>query len=71
MMFRLGNKVGIEHKIFLHAEVHAITRCKNISKAYRMLVVRYNDDGSPGNAKPCPICQEAIRHTPIKIIEHT
>ena len=71
MMFKLGIKVGIKHKIFLHAEVHAITRCRDIAKAYKMLVVRYNEDGTPGNAKPCPICQEAIRQTPIKIIEHT
>ncbi len=58
-------------KIFLHAEVHAITRCRDITKAYRMAIFRYLEDGSPATARPCCICQSAIAATNIKIVEHT
>lgn len=62
---------GEPSKIYLHSEVHAITRCKNLSKAYRIAIFRYLEDGSPANAKPCCICQSAIGAAGIKIIEHT
>ena len=71
MQARLAQKVGLEHKIYLHAEISAITRCMDISRAHRILVTRYNRHGEPALAKPCPVCASAIRATPIKIIEHT
>ena len=63
--------VGEPYKMFLHAEIHAITKCKQLSRAYRIHIIRYAKDGTPVNAKPCPICMSAIRATNIKIIEHT
>ncbi len=62
---------GDHNKIFLHAEIHAITRCAELSRAHRMVVFRFNSEGKPVMAKPCPICAAAIRDTPIKIVEHT
>jgi len=64
-------KVGLPCKIHLHAEVHAITRCKNLDKAYKISVFRYNKNGDPVLAKPCEICMSAIRATGIEVIEHT
>jgi tRNA(Arg) A34 adenosine deaminase TadA len=66
-----ARKSGKEKSIYLHAEIHAITRCKDISAAHKMVVVRYGKDGKPAPAKPCVICQSAIKSTPIKIVEHT
>jgi tRNA(Arg) A34 adenosine deaminase TadA len=66
-----ARKIGNEHAIYLHAEVHAITRCSDLSKAHRIVVVRYNKDGTPALAKPCPICASAIAATSIQVIEHT
>jgi tRNA(Arg) A34 adenosine deaminase TadA len=66
-----ADAVGEPYKIFLHSEIHAITRCPDISKAYRISVFRYGKDGRPMLAAPCPICRSAIAATPIKIIEHT
>lgn len=62
---------GEPYKQSLHAEIHAISRCRDLSKAYRIVVMRFNKDGSPALAKPCPICLKAISMTPIKVIEHT
>lgn len=60
-----------QNKIHLHAEVAAIVKCKNLNKAYKIQVFRFNKEGKPVIAKPCPICQSAIKATNIKVIEHT
>lgn len=66
-----ANKVGYNHKIFLHAEVHAIVRCKELDKAHKIIIFRFGAGGEPRLAKPCEICREAISHTKIKKIEYT
>ena len=69
---KYAKKVGKHEAIYLHAEIHAITRCSNLKDAHKIAVFRYNADGTPANAKPCPICEAAIRDmTNIKFIEHT
>jgi len=68
---RYANKVGLSKKVFLHAEIDAIIKCKDISKAFRILIVRTLANGATGCAKPCPICVEGIKQTPIKRIEHS
>ena len=62
---------GNEHAIYLHAEIHAITKCPDLSKAHKIVVTRYDKRGQPALAKPCPICSSAIAATPIQIVEHT
>lgn len=63
------------HKLFVHAEVDAIAKCRTkrvLHKAYRIVVERYNVDGTPAFCHPCPICMAAIsKLTPIQVIEHT
>ena len=71
MQARLAEKVGEPHKIFLHAEIHAITRCAEITRAHTMRIFRYTKDGQPATARPCKICAEAISKTSIKVVEHT
>ena len=66
-----SEKMGFPHKVFLHAEVAAIVKCKDLSKAHKIVVHRYNNEGKPLLAKPCVCCQSAIQATPIKFIEHT
>lgn len=64
-------KVGLPEKQFLHAEIHAISRCKQLDKAHRISVMRFDSKGKPRNAKPCPVCSSAIRAAGIEIVEHT
>lgn len=66
-----ANQVGQYHKIYLHAEIHAITRCRDITLAHRIEVFRYNKAGQPVTAAPCEVCQSALKATSIKIIKHT
>lgn len=56
---------------FIHAEIDAINRCKDLDKAYKIRVTRVKRDGSYGMACPCKACAIAISHTPIQVIEHT
>ena len=62
---------GLPEKQFLHAEVAAIVKCRDLSKAHRIFVTRYNKAGEPILAKPCPVCLSAIMASGIKMIEHT
>lgn len=58
-------------KVFLHAEVDAIIRCRDISSAHRIFVTRVNKNGQYALARPCMICMTAINSTPITKVEHT
>lgn len=66
-----ADKVGLEKKIFLHAEIAAIIKCKDLSRAHRILITRFDSKGNPVIAKPCPVCMSAISETNISIIDHT
>lgn len=64
-------QAGLPHKQFLHAEIAAIIKCRDIDKAYKIFVSRWDKNGNPVLAKPCPVCMTAIKSTKIKVIEHT
>lgn len=68
---RAALAVGLDQKIYLHAEIDALVKVKDWSKAHRIVVTRFNKHGQPALAKPCPICQRVIRQAGIEIIEHT
>lgn len=66
-----ADEVGLPEKIYLHAEIHAIVRCRNLERAHKIVIMRMDADGNPKNAKPCPVCQSAIEAAGIKNIVHT
>jgi deoxycytidylate deaminase len=66
-----ARKSGVSDKIFLHAEIAAIVKCRDIEKAHKITIIRVNNQGQERPAKPCPICMQAILETGIKIIKHT
>lgn len=68
---RHATNAGMPHRIFLHAEVHSIVRCPDLSKAHRMHVSRWDKKGRPMLARPCPVCMSAISATGIKYVEYT
>lgn len=55
-----AEKVGHPEKIYLHAEIAAILRCKD-KPIHTIKIFRYGADGQTMLAKPCPICMEAIK----------
>lgn len=66
-----ANKVGLPDKHYLHAEVHAIVKCKDLSKAHKIFISRFGKEGQPLLAKPCPVCQSAIKAAGIEHVEYT
>ena len=68
---KLAKIAGLPDKIFLHAEIDAILKCKRIGDAKRILISRIGADGKPLIAKPCKICALAIERFGIKEIEFT
>lgn len=71
MQSKYATLLGEPYKIFLHAEIHAILKCRDLSRAHKIAVFRYGKLNTPLLAKPCPICMSAIEAAGIKHIEHT
>ncbi len=69
LQWKFAKQVGLNHKIYLHAEIDAIRKVKNRSKIHKIVVERYNS-GKPAKSKPCPICEAAISAFGIKIVEY-
>ena len=65
-----AERVGHPEKIYLHAEIAAILRCKD-KPIHRIQVYRYGKDGQPLLSKPCAICEEAIRAYGIKEVYYS
>jgi tRNA(Arg) A34 adenosine deaminase TadA len=57
-------------KIYLHAEILAIIRSKNRSIS-KIRIERFSKSGDTMLAKPCEICELAIKEAGIKFIEYT
>lgn len=64
-----GKKSGKPNAVYLHAELHALLKARE--PVYKLIVLRYNKDGSPALAKPCPACQLAIKDFSVKVVVHT
>jgi tRNA(Arg) A34 adenosine deaminase TadA len=68
---KLADMVGLSEKIYLHAEISALVKCK--SEADTIVVARlggHNGD-ELRNAKPCPICSLALEQAGIEHIYYT
>lgn len=68
---KIAKEVGEPAKIYLHAEIHAITRLDSEARPSKIVVVRLDSQGKPALARPCRVCQEALRQFNITEIEHT
>lgn len=68
---KYAKSCGRPESVYLHAEIHALVRCKDLLRAYRIFVSRFDKSGAPRMAKPCNICDSAIKAAGIKIIEWT
>lgn len=67
----IAEKLGFPHKQYLHAEILALLRVGDISKAHSIHVSRYDSEGNEMLAKPCPICQFYIDECGIRNVFYT
>lgn len=68
---KLAARAGDPKAVFLHAEIDAIVRCKDINKAHTIEVLRIGKDGKLLPAKPCKICAPGIAAVGIKYVKHS
>lgn len=68
---KAAHAVGQPNRIYLHAEIDAITKVREWGLASKIVVVRRGAKGQELLAKPCPICEYVIKQTGIKKVEHT
>lgn len=68
-----ATRVGQSEKIYLHAEMAAIIKLNysDMQRAHKIFIARYGKDGRPLMAKPCKICQSAIKAANIKNVLYT
>ena len=61
---------GLPLRKYLHAEIAALLRCKT-AEVYSIHVERYDSSGNPKLAKPCPVCELAIKAYNVKQVTYT
>lgn len=67
---RIACSVGQPDRIFLHAEIAALIKLKQ-GTPYKIFIERYHKSGKPANAKPCRVCEQAIKLKGIERVEYT
>jgi deoxycytidylate deaminase len=66
---KAAKAVNEPEKVFLHAELDALIKCRETP--YKIKIERYDTNGNPKLAKPCPICELAIQRAGVKFVEYT
>lgn len=62
--------VGQPYKQTLHAEIAALIKSRRHA-VHSIEIERYGVDGSPRTAKPCPVCERAIRLAGVERVSYT
>ena len=70
LMKHFAESVYLRDKIYLHAEVLSLLRAGE-ERVYKLSVERYTADGRMAMAKPCPVCQAAIKAYGVSEVSYT
>ena len=62
---------GNPTRIFLHAEISALVKLRKDDRPYSISIERYTKDGLPALAKPCAVCEAALKHWGISHVSYT
>lgn len=68
---RIARQVGERDRIYLHAEIAAIAKCRRLDRAHRIFIERFSRRGAALLARPCAICSRAIDLAGIRVAEYT
>jgi len=64
-----ADKVNRPTKIYLHAEIAALVKCRKAP--HTLYVSRFFRNGKFALAKPCPVCEMALREAGVKKVVYT
>jgi len=71
----LSIRAGLsEHRTAVHAEVLCLVRASRnhpSKRVHTLLIERYDSEGKPRLAKPCPSCELAIKDSKVQIVMYT
>ena len=66
-----AERVGLREKIFLHAEMACLIKAREDGDMIVVVRLGGHDGKSLRNAKPCPICEPALRYAGIKHVYYS
>jgi tRNA(Arg) A34 adenosine deaminase TadA len=66
---RFAERAGLKEKIYLHAEISALVKCRE--ECDTIIVARVNPQNKLRMARPCPICELALKEAGITKIHYT
>jgi len=66
---RFAERVGLHQKIYLHAEISALVKCRE--ECDTIIVARVNPQEKLRNSRPCPICELALKEAGITKIHYS
>lgn len=66
---KFAERVGLHEKIYLHAEIAALVKCRE--ECDTIVVARVNPQNKLRMAKPCPICSLALKESGIGKVHYT
>ena len=69
IQYEYADLVGEPYKIYLHAEVRALIKCKE--KPHHLYTMRLSKTGDYLLSKPCCICVQYIKDSGVKYISYT
>lgn len=71
MQAKWAERVGLQEKIYLHAEMATLIKAREDGDTIVVVRLGGHDGKSLRNAKPCPICEPALRFAGIKHVYYS
>ena len=68
---KFARLAGLHEKIYLHAEMHALIKCKFVADTIVVVRLGGHNHNELRNAKPCPVCSLALAAAGIQNIIYT
>lgn len=66
-----AQRVGLDEKIYLHAEMAALIKAREDADTIVVVRLGGHDGNSLRQARPCPICEPALRYAGIKHVYYS
>jgi tRNA(Arg) A34 adenosine deaminase TadA len=66
---KFAERVGLKEKIFLHAEIAALVKCRE--ECDTIIVARVNNQNKLRNSRPCPICSLALKQAGVSKVYYS
>ena len=71
MQAKFAERVGLREKIFLHAEIAALVKCREECDTIVVARIGGHSGKELRNAKPCPICDLALKEAGVEHVYYT